>query len=216
MDPRPSDLAAETPARDRDLTTFHTAQAVAGEADSLAWIIQRFQPILRAHAEDCLGQRLGRQLDPEDLVQETWAVTLPRLADLVPREGRLTPVLARFLSTVMVRLANRLLQKHLLRRAENVDRPIDAERSAFRRLTEPTRGQLTRLLHSERDAALRTLLEGLETEERQLLLLRAFEQRPTREVAAILGIAPGAVDTRYSRLRARLREQLHGTIFDEL
>jgi RNA polymerase sigma factor (sigma-70 family) len=216
VDPRSSDLAAETPARDRDLTTFHTARAVAGEADSLAWIIERFQPILRAHAADCLGQRLGRQLDPEDLVQETWAITLPRLAELEPRQGRLTPVLARFLATVMVRLANRLLQKHLLRRAEHRDRPLDAERSAFAALAEPTRGLLTRLLHSERDGALRALLEELPSEERQLLLLRAFEQRPTREVAAILGLAPGAVDTRYSRLRARLRERLQGTLFDEL
>jgi RNA polymerase sigma-70 factor (ECF subfamily) len=200
----------------QDITSFHTARAVEGQADSLAWIIERFQPVLRAHALDCLGQSLARQLDPDDLVQETWAITLPRLAQLTPRDGRLTPVLARFLSTVMVRLANRALQKYLVRRSEHRDLPLELESRAFETLAESTRGQLTRLLQQERDGALRALLDGLSAEDRQLLLLRAFEQRPTREVATILGIAPGAVDTRYSRLRARLREELRGTVFDEL
>ncbi|MBL8897264.1 MAG: sigma-70 family RNA polymerase sigma factor [Planctomycetes bacterium] len=182
----------------------------------MSWIIERFHPVLRAHAQACLGAQLGRHLDPEDLVQEVWAITLPRLGQLEPREGRLTPVLARFLSTVMVRLANRLLQKHIQRRGEHLDLALDGDHSAFAALAQPTRGLLTRLLHSERDQALRSLLDALEGEERQLLLLRAFEQRSTQEVAAILGVAPGTVDTRYSRLRARLREQLRGTVFDEL
>lgn len=214
MDPRRYDHAAASPAR--DLTTFHTARAVGGDAESVTWLVQRFHAVLHAHARECLGSQLSRQLDAEDLVQEAWAITLPRLNSLEPREGRLTPVLARFLSSVIVRLANRLLQKHILRRGEHRDHAFGHEGSARAALAEPTRGLLTRLLHSERDEALRGVLADLASEDRQLLMLRAFEQRPTREVATILGIEVGAVDTRYSRLRARLRDQLRGTIFDEL
>ena len=62
------------------------------------------------------------------------------------------------------------------------------------------------LLGKERTAALYRALKKLPTGERELLALFYFAQRPTGEIAVILGISPVAARQRLTRARAHLRK----------
>lgn len=54
---------------------------------------------------------------------------------------------------------------------------------------------------------LTTMLEKLSEEHREVLVLRELEGCSYEEIARILGIPPGTVESRLHRARARLREQ---------
>src|ERR1043165_7489668 len=97
---------------DADLTSVHVRAALDGDSTSLEGIISHFSPFLLAQARYRLGRHLRGRYDPEDLVQQTWCVALPKLDRIVPRDGRCTPVLLRFLGTVLLRHYRRLLEKH--------------------------------------------------------------------------------------------------------
>jgi RNA polymerase sigma-70 factor, ECF subfamily len=59
-----------------------------------------------------------------------------------------------------------------------------------------------------RDAAVRTAIEGLEPELREILRLRYFEGMAYKEISDKLQLAMGTVSTRLNRAHARLKELL--------
>ena len=188
-------------------TTMHVQGAVRGDADSLSWVIERLSPLLLAYAEYRVGTRLRRQVEPQDLVNEAWVVALPRLATLTPRDGRMTPVLLRFLTTTIMRRIARWT-----RRKGGVLPPLEDEV----RGDEDAPGIPTRVHVSDiRDRVLRCLDE-LRAPDREIILLRGIEQRPAREIAGLLGISEAAAFQRYSRALKRLRAALPESVFDEL
>jgi len=87
---------AENPVND---TTLHVRRAKGGDRDSLAWLADRFSPLLLAQARYRLRGRLARWVQPEDVVQDVWAVALPALPGLEASDGRETPVVLKFLAT---------------------------------------------------------------------------------------------------------------------
>ncbi len=193
-----------------ELTSFHVRRACDGEQESLAWVITRFTPLLLLQANYRLRHPLRRLCDPEDLVDDVWAVTLPRMGALDERDGRLTPVLLKFLSTTLLQRTNQLLKKHLQRSSESLATSIrecmPVEVTGVRTKTE--RDEASRMLHAA--------LAELEAHEREVLVLRGIEQVSNDEVSRLLGVTPGAVTQRYQKALGRLRRRLPGSLFDEL
>lgn len=201
-------MAAVEPPADADpdaLTTMHVRRAVAGDGASLDWIAQRLTPLLIAHARYRLGNLMGR-FDPEDLVNDAWVVALPRLADLTAREGRLTPVLLRFLSTVVLNRVRNLLQERARHGNQRDLNEIAADRS----------GTATQAMKMERASAVHAAIAELEEADREILLLRGVEQVSAKSAALIVGATLDAVNKRYQRALSRLREKLPGSVFDEV
>jgi RNA polymerase sigma factor for flagellar operon FliA len=179
-----------------DPTSLHARRAVAGERASLSWIVERFTAPLLALAHHRAAAALRETHDPEDLVADVWATTLPRLGDLVPREGRLTPVLMKFLSTTLL--------------------GPNAEPLPESRLPDPTLGIVTRAARSEARRRLADALAALDEKDREILFLRGLEQNANATVGMLLGLAPSAVSMRYSRALEKLRAFLPESVFDEL
>lgn len=194
------------------LTTLHVRRARAGDLESLAWLAQRFQPLLRAQARYRLGRFGARALEPDDLVGEVWAVALPKLAALDTRDGRATPVVLRFLSTTLLQLANNHVRKSLRRgdapRADDVD--------ALAGLSDAGRRVLSEVGAREESRALQAAIDELAERDREVVLLRGIEQLSNADAAALLGETPNAVSLRYRRALERLRARLPGSVFDEL
>jgi RNA polymerase sigma-70 factor (ECF subfamily) len=67
--------------------------------------------------------------------------------------------------------------------------------------TSPSR----QMVRDEQRERVRTALAALSDRDREVLVLRHLEQLSTAEVAAVLGITPGAVMTRHTRALDRLR-----------
>ena len=207
------DAQSQTPA-----TTLHVRQAVRGDGKSLAWVFERFTPLVEAQVRMRLGASSDRA-EVEDLVSDTWVVTLQKLGDLSPREGRLAPVLLRFLGTTAVQLCNNHLRRKIKLRARQHATPQDATGAApdpFADHARETLGVVTRVGQSETLDAVRAALQELEEEKRSLLVLRLVEGRSNQEIAEILGEKPNTIAVRYRRALDALRNQVPKQLLHEL
>jgi RNA polymerase sigma-70 factor (ECF subfamily) len=197
-----------------DPTSIHLRRALGGIMDSLTWIIERFTPVLLVAAARRLGPHLRRLYEPEDVVNEVWVAVLPRLVDLEPREGRLTPVLLRFLATSLVSHINNLARRY--GRREGRIRQVASSGAFGADLSAHITGVVTRVARQEACQSLHRILEELPEEDREIIILRAIEQNPNIEAARRLGLAPGTAAVRFHRALNRLRERIKGSIFDEI
>ena len=64
--------------------------AIAGDDDGLAWLVERYTPLLLAQAKNRIGRELGRVVGADDLVQEVWAIALPKLRLFADRPESVT------------------------------------------------------------------------------------------------------------------------------
>lgn len=204
----------EEPGEAPALTSVHVQRAIAGESGSLSWLVGRLSPLLRAQADYRLGPKLRRIYDADDLVNDAWLVALPKLAELPARDGRHTPVLLRFLSTTIVYRIQNLVRKHA--RGQSVGlAPRDADASDISQ-EDARSGVVTRAVRAERHTAVHDAIAKLSESDREIVMLRGIEQQANQTVCVLLGLSKQAVSMRYRRALERLREQLPGSVFDEL
>lgn len=194
-----------------DTTSIHVRRARDGDESSQAWLIERFTPVLLAQARYRLGDGLRHVCDPGDLVQDVWAVALPKLGELRIREDEGTPTLIRFLSTTLLNTYRNVLKRHLRSRRSDV-RPSEMAHE----LPADTAGIVTRAGRTELHDRLQQALQILSPEDRDVVLLRGIEQAPAREAAAILGLTPNTLTVRYRRALQRLRSFMGASVLDEL
>jgi RNA polymerase sigma factor (sigma-70 family) len=196
-------------------TSIHMRRAGQGDRTSLEWIVVRFTPLLLVQAKYRLGPRLRTHCEPEDLVQDVWALTLPRLAGLCDREARVTPVVLKFLSTALLYRVNDLL-KQQVRRSTCAVEGADAKPRPVSELPAQTSGVLNSVIRREQRDSVTIALEELDDPDREILILRGIEQNINGTVATLLSLAPNTVSMRYRRALDRLRERLPQSVFDEL
>jgi RNA polymerase sigma-70 factor, ECF subfamily len=202
-----------------DLTSFHVGRAGQGDAASLEWIVKRFSPLLLAQARFRLGERLRRIHEPEDLVNEVWAIALPRIAELGWRDGRRTPVLLKFLATTLLNRVNDWVRVEItgprgrLQAAGPAGNDSDA---SVARLPADSEGVVTSIVRRERDGEIARLIDELDPDDREIIVLRAIEQNPGSMVAFILDLTEKAVSMRYRRALDRLKARLPSSVFEEL
>lgn len=192
-------------------TTVMVQAARGGERGAVAMVIERFTPWLLLQARYRLRGRLAALIAAEELVQETWLIALPRLADLRPREGRLTPVLVRFLATTL---------RHRLR--QQIERQLSGRRWATslepedQRLLGTVGTACGQAIVRERGELLWRELRQLSERDQAVLVLRGLEGAPFAVVASLLHIDEGAAAAAYRRACERLRERLDPLLRDDL
>ena len=140
------------------------------------------------------GQRYCRtRSEAEDAVQDTWFYASQHLDDF-RGEGSLEGWLVRVVATACRRQA---------RGSKNAVHEGDAELVAAGGPS-PFEASTARELAENLQAALLSLSE----DDRAIVLLAEVEDWRTREIAAELGLSEGAVRTRLTRARARLRQAI--------
>lgn len=210
-------LAAHGSSGPSDQTSLFIAGSVAGDLASRNLLVQRFTPVLLAQARYRM-RSFVHGVDPEDLVQETWAIALPKLRDLQPRDEQWTPVLLKFLSVVLLRLVNAQLRRSLRRRGGDIGQGAHSPEGGdpLQQVPAEVSGIVTRLAREQSACVVQTALQELPEAEREVVLLRGIEQLPNREVARLLGIDDSTVTRRYQAALLRLRERLPDSVFAEL
>jgi RNA polymerase sigma-70 factor (ECF subfamily) len=202
---------------DHDATTLQVRLAVDGDASGVAWLIERFTPVLMVQARHRLRSPLGAFCEPEDLVQDTWLVALTRLGDLRARDGRLTPVLLHFLGQVLLNRHNTLLQKHILGKPLRVAPAPDRNgNSSLAGIAAEQTGIVARAIRSEAIATMLAAVEELTPQDREIVVLRSIEQVSLPTTAQLLGATENAIAVRHHRALQRLRARLPDSVFAEL
>ena len=190
-------------------TSFHVRRVLEGDARSWTALIDRINPLLEFQARYRLRGVLSRECDPSDLLNDVWLRAYPRLGDLRPRDGRVTPVLLRFLSRTLLNRVNELLRASMRSRLSR--RHAAASDDAVPLEGHPDERQSTACGHiarSEIRTRMLAALEELDPNDQEVLVLRGIEQIPGHEVATLLGVSPGALAMRYGRAKERLRRRL--------
>jgi RNA polymerase sigma factor (sigma-70 family) len=203
---------------DDPLTSLHVRRALHGDVSSLAWVVERFSPLLLAQARYRLGTRLRLLYDPHDLVNDVWLRALPRLSGIDARDRRVTPVILRFLAITLLNRVSDLFDKHFRGKPLTLEAAASegSDAEALHLPAAESTDVVSRAVRSENGEALRRVLDEMEPRDREVLVLRGIEQRENQEVAAQLGIDGDAASTRYRRALQRLRDRLPAVLSSDL
>jgi len=188
----------------------------AGQGDDQArqQLLARHRRQLQRMVAARLDRRLAARVDPSDVVQEALADAARKL-DGYLRERPLPfyPWLRRLAWERLVKLHRRHLRSHRRsidrEEAGVLDLPEGSAVELANRLIDIRSGPGERLLREELRGRVRTALDRLPANDREVLVLRYLEQLRHDDIAAILGITVGAVKVRHVRALERLRDLLH-------
>jgi RNA polymerase sigma-70 factor (ECF subfamily) len=162
---------------------------------------ERFRALFEANARPILGYALRRVADPAtaaDVVSETFLVAWRRLGE-VPDAGEdrlwLFGVARRLVANQRrgAMRRSRLADKLRLALIAEVPQTVPREQDG--------------------DDLVRTALDGLGADDRELLRLTSWEGLSPGEVSVVMGIPPGTARSRLHRARARLRVRLEAVGF---
>ncbi len=166
----------------------------AGEGDEAAGteLVERYaRPLYRLALS-----LVGNAADAEDVVQETFAGAFPRLSAF---EGRAS--LKTWLSRILVRQAAR----HHRTKARH--RTVSFERTGEPAAAPP--GSVTAdAAHADLKLDLPSLLQSLTAAHREVIVLRELQGLSYDEIADVLDVPRGTVESRLFRARRELRERL--------
>jgi RNA polymerase sigma factor (sigma-70 family) len=182
-------------------TSVNVRAAIRGDPDALAWTAKRLSGLFEFKAR-LLVRRAGNLVgEPEDLVQDMWAAALPKLGNIVPRNGRYTPVLIKYLGKLLNTKFQDALRAGLRRRARG-ERPSDGTTSD--EPVSPALGPVSTVEINEVGDLVRTAMSQLGAEEQELVIMRAVDGTPYSTLSARFGLKPNTLTQRYRRAIAKI------------
>lgn len=195
-----------------DLTRL-MERAAAGDGDGWRELLARYHSRLRRMVALRLDPRLGGRFDPSDVLQETYLEAHAGLVEYL-RDPPLPFFL--WLRQLAGHRLGRLHRDHLGRKCRDVSREVSLYRgvpgASSAALAERLLGREGRPSEAaarlERKLRLEQALNSMDPTDREVLVLRHFEQLTRAEAARELGISEAAAAKRYLRALERLKAEL--------
>ena len=187
--------------------------ATSGDTEAVARLFDRHRARLRRMIEVRLDDRLAGRIDPSDVLQESFL-------DVQNRLHELRNVDVPLFVWLRAKVANRLIDLHRFHvgaKKRSARREISLFRGAMPRASSSSlASQLLGRMTSASNAAMRAeirvrvqeALNGMEDMDREVLVLRHFEDLSNAETAATLQISANAASNRYIRALKRLKTAL--------
>jgi RNA polymerase sigma-70 factor (ECF subfamily) len=162
-----------------------------------------------------LDQRLRGRIDPSDVIQEAFIEATERRSEWAPQSD----VMPRFLWLRLLTLQRLHLihRRQLGTRSRNPGREVSIHSGVFpaassvalaaQLLSQDTRPSEV-AIRAERKRRLQEALDSMDPIDREVLVLRHFEQLRNVECARVLGLAESAATKRYLRALRRLKDIL--------
>jgi RNA polymerase sigma-70 factor (ECF subfamily) len=184
----------------------------AGNSAALGELFQWYRPRMLRLLELRMSAIVRRRFGPEDVLQDAFFDVSRRIDDYLNQAEVPFFVWLRFLllqRLQMLERSHRGVAMRDVRREQPMPGigPASAESLAFEiagRGTTPTQA----VARQELQDRLQTALAGMEPLDREVLLLRHFEELSNTEVAAVLSLTRDAASKRYVRALHRLRDVL--------
>jgi len=202
---------------DADDTERLVAKAAGGDADSLAELMERYRERLKRMIALRLDRRIQKRVDASDVVQEAMIAASGRLQEYAAK-----PPMSFFLWLRWI-AGEKLLNAHR-EHLGTQKRDANQEVSLYRRpmpqacsvsLAQQLLGQLTSptqaVARAEMQLLVQDVLNSMDPVDREILVLRNFEQLTTTETAEALGIKRSTASKRYIAALKRLKQVLSAT-----
>ncbi len=186
-------------------------QALPTDPGALAELFTRHRERLWRMVHVRLDRRLHGRVDPDDVLQEAFLDATKRLSHFKREDGQSFYVWLRLIvGQTLIDVHRRHL--HAQGRAAGREVHLAAGGSPdgssaclagelIAQLTPPSRAAI----RAEAASRLEDALDGMEPIDREVLILRHFEELTNGEVAQVLNIQPKAASIRYVRAIARLK-----------
>jgi RNA polymerase sigma-70 factor, ECF subfamily len=185
----------------------HRLDSSLAEFGELGALFEVHRPRLRAMLDRRIDRRLAPKIGAEDVLHEAYLVAQRRWADFQQEPRAPYPWLYGLTRDALLDAWRRLQ-----RGVRNPDREMPwPERSSielglrlFGKLTSPSQA----LRREEIRDLVQEALNKLAPNDREVLMMRHFDDLSNGEIAEVLGISPVAVMQRYSRALRRIAQQL--------
>lgn len=175
-------------------------------------LLERHRTPLRRMIELRLDRQMARRVDASDVVQDVFMEASGRLREYLENPRLPFHVWLRHLARDrMIDLHRR--HRGALRRSMDREQalPVSQENSGDQLMDQFKDDELTPAaenIRREFEERFLLALEQLETDDREMILMRHFEQLGNNEVAEILGLTPPAAGMRHLRALRKLRNVL--------
>jgi RNA polymerase sigma-70 factor (ECF subfamily) len=195
------------------------AKAAAGDSAAMGALFSRYRERLKTMVRLRLDRRLQGRVDASDVLQEAFieaAQRLPEYARTPPAQKMPLFLWLRFLTGQRMLIVHR---RHLGAKMRSAKEEVSLYRRAMPeattlslaaqllgRLTSPTQAAV----RAELQLQLQQALNGMDATDREVLILRHFEELNNNETAVVLGISKTAASNRYVRALRRLKRILSG------
>ena len=163
-------------------------RARKGDASAYDQIMHRHAKRLYALA----ASMVGNPADAEDVVQETFLGAYKQLAAFQGRSSLKT-----WLTRICVLQVSKLYRSRKVRRMAPLGSDVPGGH-------EPSVG--SPVGHADRRADVQAMLASLSPEHREVLVLRELQGLSYKEIADVLGVPQGTVESRLFRARQQLKE----------
>lgn len=201
-----------------DSRTDEELLAAAGNGDegALAVLVERYRGRLERMVRLRMDRRLQGRVDPADVVQDAYLAIRGKFSQY-SADPRLP-----FFLWLRLEVGQKLVDVHrfhLGTKMRDAGQEVSLHRGALPQvssmsLAEHLLGRLTTASHAamrvELKLRVQEALNSMDAHDREVLILRHFEELNNAETAHVLGIKPSAAVNRYVRALKRLKDVFQG------
>jgi RNA polymerase sigma-70 factor (ECF subfamily) len=199
---------------DSPITQELLTKAKQGEPEAVDQLLARHREPVRRMIDMRLDKAIARRVDASDIAQEVLLEASRRLRDFLNKPDLPFHLWLRHIARDHIIDAHR---RHRKAQRRTVDREqamhaAQADRSSVELIAELIDRELTpatAALRKELQSRFQTVLAELEEDDREIILMRHFEQLSNQEVAAALKLTEPAASMRHLRALRKLRELLN-------
>ncbi|RCS52938.1 RNA polymerase factor sigma-70 [Bremerella cremea] len=192
-----------------------------GDTSARDALLQRHRDSLRRMIEMRLDRRIQQRVDASDIVQEVLVDANRRLVDYLENPKMPFHLWLRHMAKdriIDAHRRHRVSGKRSVDREQNLNVGFNMDQSSVDLAAQlcdhnatPGAAATMQELHIRFQAA----IEELEDQDREVVIMRHFEQLSNQDVAAALDLTPAAASMRYLRAIRRLRSLLGPTAHDD-
>lgn len=179
-------------------------RAKAGSPDAVNALYERYAGRLLAYIRLRMGRDLRARLESRDILQATLLKSLLHLDDLKGTE-------AHSLMAWLVRIAEHEIRDRVdYHQRQRRDAARDVAVDDDSPIAAASRSALTRVIQSEEAKRLEEAIESLPPEQREVIVLRKFEELPFAEIGRRMGRSDDACRMLLARAMTALTLRLSG------
>jgi RNA polymerase sigma-70 factor (ECF subfamily) len=192
-------------------------QARRGDAEAVGRLIERHRDALRKAVRARLDPAIRPRVDASDIVQEAMLEASRRLTDYLREPSMPFQLWLRQIARdrlIDAHRRHRTAEKRTVDRERPLAAPEFFQRSSIDLAADLRDHELTpaaAAIRRELECRFRAALEQLDDDDREVLVMRYFEQLSNQEVAVALGLSEPAAGMRHLRAIRRLRAVLGET-----